>query len=128
MPSGRRGAAPVRTGLERLLARPDAVRGLRIGLIANPTAVTRDLLHASIALKASRAFRLAARFGPEHGVWADAQDLVEVDDARDPATGLPVHSLYGETRVPSAASLEGLDALVDAGCAEVHGGSLTVVQ
>jgi uncharacterized protein YbbC (DUF1343 family) len=112
MPSRRQGPAPVRTGLERLLTRPDAVRGLRVGLIANPTAVTRDLLHASLALKASRAVRLVALFGPEHGVWADAQDLVEVDDARDPATGLPVHSLYGKTRVPSAAALEGLDALV----------------
>jgi uncharacterized protein YbbC (DUF1343 family) len=102
----------VRTGLERLLRNPAPVRGLRVGLIANPTAVTRDLVHASLALKASRAFRLAALFGPEHGVWADAQDLVEVEDARDPATGLPVHSLYGATREPTEAMLEGLDALV----------------
>jgi uncharacterized protein YbbC (DUF1343 family) len=83
-----------------------------VGLIANPTAVTRDLLHASLALKASRALRLVALFGPEHGVWADAQDLVEVDDARDPATGLPVHSLYGRTREPTGEMLAGLDALV----------------
>jgi uncharacterized protein YbbC (DUF1343 family) len=85
---------------------------MRVGLIANPTAVTRGLLHASLALRASRGVRLLALFGPEHGVWGDAQDLVEVDDARDPATGLPVHSLYGKTRVPSAVDLKGIDALV----------------
>ena len=44
----------VRSGLEQLLARPSAVRGLRVGLIANPTSVTSDLLHASLALKAGR--------------------------------------------------------------------------
>jgi uncharacterized protein YbbC (DUF1343 family) len=102
----------VRTGLEQLLARPTALRGLRVGLIANPTSVTAELLHASLALKSSRAFRLVALFGPEHGIWAQAQDLVEVADSRDPATGLPVHSLYGKTRTPTREMLEGVDALV----------------
>ncbi|HXB56521.1 MAG TPA: DUF1343 domain-containing protein [Vicinamibacteria bacterium] len=102
----------VRTGLEELLARPGDLRGLRIGLVANPASVTPDLEHASLALKSSRAFRLAALFGPEHGIWADAQDLVEVEDSRDSATGLPVHSLYGKNRVPTPAMLEGLDAVV----------------
>jgi uncharacterized protein YbbC (DUF1343 family) len=102
----------VRTGLEELLARPGNLRGLRIGLLANPASVTPELEHASQALKSSRAFRLAALFGPEHGIWADAQDLVEVEDSRDPATGLPVHSLYGKSRVPTPAMLQGLDAVV----------------
>jgi uncharacterized protein YbbC (DUF1343 family) len=102
----------VRTGLEELLARPGNLRGLRIGLLANPASVTPDLEHASQALKSSRAFRLIALFGPEHGIWADAQDLVEVEDSRDPATGLPVHSLYGKSRVPTPAMLQGLDAVV----------------
>jgi uncharacterized protein YbbC (DUF1343 family) len=102
----------VRTGLEELLARPGNLRGLRIGLLANPASVTPDLEHASQALKSSRAFRLSALFGPEHGIWADAQDLVEVEDSRDPATGLPVHSLYGKSRVPTPAMLQGLDAVV----------------
>lgn len=74
--------------------------------------MTADLQHASLALKGSRAFRLTALFGPEHGVWANAQDLIEVDDSRDPATGLPVKSLYGKTRIPTAEMLAGLDALV----------------
>jgi len=101
----------VRSGLERLLARPGRLRGLRIGLIANPASVTADLAHAALVLRSSRAFRLAALFGPEHGVWANAQDLVEVEDSRDPATGLPVLSLYGKTRVPTSEMLAGLDAL-----------------
>ena len=102
----------VRSGLEQLLARPGRLRGARLGLVANPASVTADLTHASLALHASRAVRLRALFGPEHGIWANAQDLVEVEDGRDPATGLPVHSLYGRSREPAAQALEGLDALV----------------
>lgn len=105
-------AGRVRSGLEEMLARPGRLRGLRLGLIANPTTVTPDLVHASLVLKQSRAFRLVALFGPEHGIWADAQDLVEVEDSRDPATGLPVFSLYGKTRVPTAEMLSGIDALI----------------
>jgi len=110
--SARRRTARVTTGLESLLARPAGVRGLRLGLIANPTSVTRDLEHASLAMHRTRAFKLVALFGPEHGIWADAQDLVEVEDSRDPRTGLPVHSLYGRTRVPTHSMLAGVDALV----------------
>ena len=102
--TARRGAPRVATGLQALLARPAVVRGQRLGLVANPTSVTPELVHASQALHASRAFRLVALFGPEHGIWADAQDLVEVEDTRDPRTGLPVHSLYGRTRVPTVTS------------------------
>jgi uncharacterized protein YbbC (DUF1343 family) len=102
----------VRSGLEELLARPGSVRGLRLGLIANASSVTADLLHASLLLKEAKAFRLVSLFGPEHGFSGNAQDLIEVDDATDPATGLRVHSLYGAARQPSAEMLEGIDALV----------------
>jgi uncharacterized protein YbbC (DUF1343 family) len=102
----------VRSGLDQLLARPRIVRGMRLGLIANPTAVTDGLVHAAEALHRARGVRLLALFGPEHGIRADAQDLVEVEDSRDPLTRLPVFSLYGKTRVPTAAMLSGLDALV----------------
>ena len=102
----------MRSGLEEMLARSTHWRGLRLGLIANPTAVTASLDHAAVLMSTSTALRLVALYGPEHGVWADAQDLVEVGDTRDPRTGLPVYSLYGPTRVPTAAMLEGVDALV----------------
>ena len=105
-------ARRVRSGLERLLDRPEPVRGLRIGLVCNASTITPDLAHGSVALAARRGVRLAALFGPEHGIAADAQDLVEVGDSRDRATGLPVYSLYGETRVPSADMLSGVDAMV----------------
>jgi uncharacterized protein YbbC (DUF1343 family) len=102
----------VETGLERLLREPRRLRGLRLGLVSNPTAVTSGLEHAAQALHGSRSFRLVRLFGPEHGIWADAQDLVEVGDSRDPATGLPVFSLYGRTRVPTPEMLDGLDAVL----------------
>lgn len=104
--------ARVVSGLERLLERPEPVRGLRLGLVCNPSSITSRLEHASVALMQRRGVTLAALFGPEHGISADAQDLVEVGHSRDRATGLPVHSLYGETRVPTPAMLRGLDALV----------------
>ena len=104
--------ARVVPGLERLLERPLAVRGLRVGLVCNPSSITRELEHASLALGRRRGVRLTALFGPEHGIAADAQDLVEVGHSRDRATGLPVYSLYGETRVPLPSMLAGLDAMV----------------
>ena len=105
-------ARRVRTGLEALLERPARLKGLRVGLVANPASITSDLVHASVALARLRGVKLVALFGPEHGIAADAQDLVEVDHSRDGASGLPVHSLYGETRAPTAEMLAGLDAVV----------------
>ena len=51
--------ARVRTGLERLLDRPEPVRGLRVGLVVNPSSITADLEHASVALSARRGVKLA---------------------------------------------------------------------
>jgi uncharacterized protein YbbC (DUF1343 family) len=83
-----------------------------VGLIANPASITSDLVPAWRALAGLKGVRLTALFGPEHGLNADAQDLVEVDHSREGGTGLPVYSLYGETRVPNAEMLKGLDAVV----------------
>ena len=102
----------VRSGLEELLARPTRIRGARVGLIANPTAVTPDLTHAALHLKELKSTKLVALFGPEHGVFANAQDLEEVGDQKDPKTGLRIFSLYGETRVPTARMLSGIDVLI----------------
>src|SRR6187549_2714075 len=102
----------VRSGLDQLLAKPGSLKGRRLGLIANPTTVTRDLVHGAIALKNTRAFKLTTLFGPEHGIWADAQDLIHVEDSRDAATGLRVYSLYGKRLAPSAEMLADVDALV----------------
>jgi uncharacterized protein YbbC (DUF1343 family) len=101
----------VRTGLESLLDDPAVVRNRRVGLVANPSSITPGLEHASTALAHCRGVSLRALFGPEHGIAADAQDLVEVGHSRDRVSGLPVYSLYGETRVPTSAMLEGVDAM-----------------
>ena len=102
----------VKSGLEELLARPSRIKGARAGLIANPTAVTPDFVHAALHLKDVKGVKLVALFGPEHGVFANAQDLEEVDDLEDPETGLPVYSLYGRTRIPTVQMLQGIDTLI----------------
>jgi uncharacterized protein YbbC (DUF1343 family) len=86
-----------------------------VGLVCNPTAVTRKLVHAADLLHAAPGVRLAALFGPEHGVRGDAQYMAAVGGERDPRTGVPAHSLYGETQEslkPRPEQLAGLDVLV----------------
>jgi uncharacterized protein YbbC (DUF1343 family) len=105
----------VRTGLQRLLDGdgPD-LRGLELGLLANPTSVDVEMRH-SIDLLRARGFALAALFGPEHGLRGDAQDMIAVGAVRDRRSGLPVHSLYGSTEeslAPRAGDLGGLGALL----------------
>jgi uncharacterized protein YbbC (DUF1343 family) len=112
----------VRTGLDVLVAQEFApLRGLRVGLLANPATVNATLTHAIDLLTAAPAMHLAALFGPEHGLFGHAQDLVGVDTMTGVA--LPVHSLYGDTLAslkPTPEMLAGLDALVidlpDIGC------------
>ncbi len=101
------------TGLEKLLgAEIDRVAGKTVGLIANSATVDSALCHAIDRLYARKEIELACLFGPEHGLRASAQDLIEIEDDADPITGLPVRSLYGPTRVPSKEMLDGLDAVI----------------
>jgi uncharacterized protein YbbC (DUF1343 family) len=106
----------VESGLDALAAdRFRALRGRKVGLVCNPTAVTRELVHAADLLAGARGVALAALFGPEHGVRGDAQYMAAVGGERDRRTGVPVHSLYGETAAslrPTPEALAGLDALV----------------
>jgi uncharacterized protein YbbC (DUF1343 family) len=97
-------------GIDALLRQ---VKGLRAGAILNPTSVTPGLRHLADVLHEAGA--LAALFGPEHGVRGDAQYLEEVAGGRDPATGVPEHSLYGKdfaSLTPRDEQLANLDALV----------------
>ena len=106
-------AGRVRTGLEVLAGENYArLRGLKIGLVTNPTGVLPDLTSAIDALHAAPGVRLRALFGPEHGVRGDAVAGASVATTTDPLTGLPVYSLYGKTHSPTAEMLRGLDALV----------------
>lgn len=99
----------VRTGLDRLPETGELLRGLSVGLIANPSSVDASFRHAREVVAALPGVRLAALFAPEHGFDAVEQDLVEIPDAGE---RIPVRSLYGPTRRPTRAMLEGLDALV----------------
>jgi len=106
----------VATGLERVVTGDaDVLRGRRVGVIANPTAVDAELRHAVDLLAAAPGVQLVSLFGPEHGLRGDAQDMIGVGDDRDARTGLPVHSLYGHDEAslsPRPEMLEGIDLLV----------------
>ena len=71
-------------------------------------------------LRRAPGVQLVALFGPEHGIYGDVPAGDKVESRTDPRTGLTVHSLYGATRKPTPAMLQGLDALVydlqDTGC------------
>lgn len=102
----------VSTGIDVLLEGGAApLRGLRAGLITNHTGVTHRLVSAIDPLREA-GVDLCALFGPEHGVRGDAQDGQEVGHGVDARTGIPVYSLYGETKRPTSDMLDGLDALI----------------
>jgi uncharacterized protein YbbC (DUF1343 family) len=107
--------ARVRTGLERLLdGEGPRLAGRRLGLIANPTTVDPDMVHAVDRMVAA-GLGLVALYGPEHGLRGDAQYMEAVGEARDRRTGLPVYSLYGHTEAslsPAPETLAGLDTLL----------------
>ncbi len=99
-------------GVERLDA---AVRlaGCRVGVVCNPASVDHAFRHAPDRVAAIRGVELGAIFGPQHGVYSDAQEnMIETAHARDESRRVPVYSLYSETREPTTAMLAGLDALV----------------
>ncbi len=103
----------VRPGIDVLLSEQSAlISGQRIGLIASPSSVDSELTSSIERLRQHPGARLAALFGPEHGVRGSAQAGDHVETYADPLTGVPVYSLYGETQKPTPDMLHGLDALV----------------
>ena len=115
----KRSVAHVELGLEKLL-KQGSVRG-RVGLICNQASVDHAYQHAADLLHVHSSIDLRALFGPQHGIRGDVQDnMIETGHSIDRKTGLPVHSLYSETREPTDAMLEDVDVLVfdmqDVGC------------
>jgi uncharacterized protein YbbC (DUF1343 family) len=111
-------------GIDRLLeeaALRKPLAGRRAALLAHPASLTHALVHSLDALAALKDVKLAAAFGPQHGLRGDKQDnMVESPDFNDPVHGIPVLSLYGEVRRPTAAMMEAFDILIvdlqDVGC------------
>jgi uncharacterized protein YbbC (DUF1343 family) len=101
-------------GIEILLdSQRDLIRGARVGAVVHPASVLSDLGHTADALLACEEFRLVSLFGPQHGARGERQDnMVESEFYRDPDTGLPVHSLYGETRRPTGEMMKDIDILL----------------
>ena len=106
-------SAQVRPGIEVLQSIGfKGLEGCRVGLVTNPSGVDSHLRSTIDILHSAPEVNLVALFGPEHGVRGDAYAGDHVKDSRDPATGLPVFSLYGATREPSQQMLEGIDIMV----------------
>ena len=97
----------VRLGIDMLEKHSSVFAGKRVGLLTNNTGInskyesTVDLLHKN--------FNLVKLFAPEHGVRGDLQAGVQLESYTDGTTGLPVISLYGNNRRPSAETLEDID-------------------
>ncbi|HVT59367.1 MAG TPA: DUF1343 domain-containing protein [Thermoanaerobaculia bacterium] len=105
----------IETGLDRLLGEPRRLRGRRYGLLAHGASVTRDLRPIHRALAAGPAGPPLALFGPEHGFYGIEQDMVATQGGRDPWTGAPLVSLYGDaasTLRPLPEAFAGLDLLL----------------
>ncbi|SIN99339.1 Uncharacterized conserved protein YbbC, DUF1343 family [Parasphingorhabdus marina DSM 22363] len=111
-------------GIDRLLSEPELrapLQGKRVALLAHPASVTENLTHSLDALDACDGITLSSAFGPQHGLRGDKQDnMIESPDYEDPVHGIPVFSLYGEVRRPTAAMMDSFDVILidlqDLGC------------
>lgn len=104
----------VQIGAEVLLRENlSLVRGARAGIVVHPASVFPNLQHTADVFLQESSFRLVSLFGPQHGARGEKQDnMIESGFYRDPDTNLPVHSLYSETRRPTAEMLADLDVLL----------------
>jgi uncharacterized protein YbbC (DUF1343 family)/CubicO group peptidase (beta-lactamase class C family) len=111
--------ARVLTGID-VLARDNfkLLAGMKIGLVTNHTGRDREGRSTIDVLNNADGVKLVSLFSPEHGIRGLADE--KVSDSKDEKTGLPIYSLYGESRRPKPEQLQGLDALVfdiqDIGC------------
>ena len=104
---------------DKILRKP--LIGKRLALLAHPASVTQDLTHTLDALARMPNIKLSVAFGPQHGLRGDKQDnMMESPNFIDPVLGIPVFSLYGDVRRPTAAMMDTFDILVidlqDLGC------------
>ncbi len=103
----------VKPGIDVLIEKQrHLIAGKRLGLITNPTGITRQFKSTIDALNELPDVKLVALFGPEHGVRGDIPGGERVGTYQDKKTGITVYSLYGETYKPTPEMLKGIDALL----------------
>jgi uncharacterized protein YbbC (DUF1343 family) len=104
----------VKLGLEKILWEDASrLKGDRVGLICNPSAVDHLFQHASDLFQRHDEINLIALFGPQHGIRGESQDnMIEWEGYRDPRTGIMTYSLYGEVREPTEEMLQDVDVLI----------------
>ena len=104
----------VKTGLELMLGNfPAKLKNKSIGVLCHAPSITSDFGHITDLLHESDSCRLAAIFGPQHGLFGETQDnMIEWNGILHPRWKIPVYSLYGEHRKPTPEMLEGLEALI----------------
>ena len=90
----------------------EQLAGMRVGILTNPTGVTRELVSTIDAVRGIPGVEVVRLFSPEHGLRGQHYAGDKVNENRDPVSGLPVMSLYGATRRPTPEMLEGLDAVL----------------
>jgi uncharacterized protein YbbC (DUF1343 family) len=111
-----------RLGIEVLLDEQiDLIRGRRVALVCNQASVLPSFRHVADVFAEEDRFKLTTLFGPQHGIRGDVQDnMIETEHAVDSRTGIPIYSLYSETREPTENMLEHVDIIVfdmqDVGC------------
>lgn len=108
-------------GVEKLLRNPGILDGAGVGLVCNQASVDHGYRHVADLFHAHAGINLTSLFGPQHGIRGDVQDnMIETEHGRDRETGLPIHSLYSETREPTEKMLGDVDVIVfdmqDVGC------------
>jgi uncharacterized protein YbbC (DUF1343 family) len=104
----------VTLGLENLIARRQKeITGGRLGLLCNPASIASDFGHAKNLVQQAFPGQLTALFSPQHGFFAEKQDnMIESDDFLDTDLNIPVYSLYGATRIPTAEMMDKIDTLI----------------
>jgi len=104
----------VTLGLEQLIASPPRwMRHARIGLLCNSASVDSNLVHSRLRLKSEWGDQLKALYSPQHGLFAEKQDnMIESGHREDPLLGIPVFSLYSQTRIPTLEMFDPMDVLL----------------
>lgn len=106
-------AAPVKLGSEVLMSsQHDLIEGKRVGLVTNQSGVNSRGESTIEILSRDQTIQLVALYGPEHGIDGQAPAGEYVASYVHPALGIPVYSLYGQTRMPTEEMLEGIDVLL----------------